>query len=318
MYHYNIYKTLRNHKDTITNIIILKDKRLCSCSKDNTIIIYNKDNYNPDIIIKYSNENFILYSYHIQLINNNILISFSNWTNGIFKIIQLLENNQYEIIQEIILNNYQIKKAIEFKENKLLLSSEDTIKLFIKNCNIYECYKEITIVDSDILYNILLIKENELVSCESKNVKFWNIDGNDNFQLITNYKSETEFACTFNSIYLNENFLFLGMRFDSIICFNIKNHKLIFCDEITNEFGHCFEDIKSIIHLKNGNFLFGGFEKESFGYYLVECKFENNEVIKSTNTERRTNSIILGIIELDNGNIITFSDDNIISFWRKE
>ena len=49
----------------------------------------------------------------------------------------------------------------------------------------------------------------------------------------------------------------------------------------------------------------------------MECKFENNGKIKSTHKEVICSSSILGIIELDNGNIITCSEDNKISFWRK-
>lgn len=66
MSHYKEYKTLKYHKKEVTNIIILNDKRLCSCSNDNTVIIYDKNNYIPEIIIIFNNiESFIEFSYHI-------------------------------------------------------------------------------------------------------------------------------------------------------------------------------------------------------------------------------------------------------------
>ena len=43
---------LNNHSGCINCLTILKDGRLVSCSNDNSIIIYNKSTYKPDLIIK--------------------------------------------------------------------------------------------------------------------------------------------------------------------------------------------------------------------------------------------------------------------------
>ena len=37
-------QTLKEHKSNVTKIIELKNKQLVSCSCDNSIIFYNKDN----------------------------------------------------------------------------------------------------------------------------------------------------------------------------------------------------------------------------------------------------------------------------------
>ena len=62
-------KTLNVHTNYVNNIIVLNDGRLCSCSSDQKMIIYNK-NYEIDLTIK---DNCNIY-YHSQL-NNNDLIS---------------------------------------------------------------------------------------------------------------------------------------------------------------------------------------------------------------------------------------------------
>ena len=48
----NLIYTLNNHTHFVYCLTLLKDKRLSSGSADNSIIIYNKENYKPDIIIK--------------------------------------------------------------------------------------------------------------------------------------------------------------------------------------------------------------------------------------------------------------------------
>ena len=48
----NLIYTLNNHTHFEYCLTLLKDKRLSSGSADNSIIIYNKENYKPDIIIK--------------------------------------------------------------------------------------------------------------------------------------------------------------------------------------------------------------------------------------------------------------------------
>ena len=41
---YKVIQTLNEHKDEVNKIIELKNKQLVSCSCDNSIIFYNKDN----------------------------------------------------------------------------------------------------------------------------------------------------------------------------------------------------------------------------------------------------------------------------------
>ena len=155
-------------------------------------------------------------------------------------------------------------------------------------------------------------------------LKFWDIKYN--FQLINNYKFENDnsftstptLTCSPNSMCLKDNYLFIGGRcYLSVLCFNIKNCQLIFCDEIDIFHpGYCIKDVNSIITLKNGNILVGCFENESLGYYLMECKLEKNKIIKANNEIGEHFDTIIGIVELDNGIIISCSEDKTIKFWE--
>ena len=320
---FNSIRTLKFDNEYVSNIIILNDKRLCSCSNVGKLIIYNNNNYNPDIIIDKNSLNFIgSNSYHTQLSNNNIVICSNDYLKGMIKIVKILQDNKYTTIQEIFLENYAVNKVLEFNGDKLITCCSE-IKIWEKENNNYICSNTITISDDDII-NILKINDKELVSCEEKHIKFLNIKNN--FQLITHFEFEEKelfesrptFTCSPNSMCLKDNYLFVGGRFYlSVLCFNIKNHQLIFCDEVKIfDIGYCIDNVNSIILLKNGNILVGCHEIESSRDYLIECKLENNEVIKANPKLGEHFSTILGMVELDNGIIISCSEDKTIKFWE--
>ena len=68
-------KELNYHSEGLSHILVLKDGRLSSSSADNTLIIYNKESFQPDLIIK-EHTNYV--NYHIQLENENIKINEEN------------------------------------------------------------------------------------------------------------------------------------------------------------------------------------------------------------------------------------------------
>jgi exonuclease VII small subunit len=56
--HSNIFSNVNKHTDKINQIIILKDGRIASSSNDSSILIYNKEMNNIDIMIKEHKKNF--------------------------------------------------------------------------------------------------------------------------------------------------------------------------------------------------------------------------------------------------------------------
>ena len=86
--------TLNNHKDYINCLCILNDGRLISGSSDNSIIIYNKITYQPDLIINEHKGSI----YSIIQLNSGIIASCSN--DKTIKLINIKGNN-YNIIQTL-------------------------------------------------------------------------------------------------------------------------------------------------------------------------------------------------------------------------
>ena len=98
----------------------LDDGRLAAGDSSSNLIIYNKQTFNPDIII----QNNLSYLFNFtQLKNKNIACSFNkDFTLKIIKI----KNNDYEEIQifKNAHNNY-INKIIELKNEKIITFSND-------------------------------------------------------------------------------------------------------------------------------------------------------------------------------------------------
>ena len=67
---YKLIKTLTEHENHITRVIILKDLRLCSSSFDGLIKIYDKETYETLLTIR--EHNFIV-NYINQLKNNQLI-----------------------------------------------------------------------------------------------------------------------------------------------------------------------------------------------------------------------------------------------------
>ena len=77
----NNFQTLIIHNNFITNLILLDNNILCSCSTDGSIIFINANNYG--ILGKIKEKAEIIY--HTKLSNNNIILCCNNGTIKIYK-----------------------------------------------------------------------------------------------------------------------------------------------------------------------------------------------------------------------------------------
>ena len=112
----------------------MNDGRLVSGSDDESIIIYNKETYKPEIIIK---EHSDTVRYIIQL-SSGILASCS-WDKSI-KLFKIKEN-KYEVLQTLNYHTDGVNKIIEFKNKTLVSCSWDCSIIFYIKDNIK--YKKI-------------------------------------------------------------------------------------------------------------------------------------------------------------------------------
>ena len=135
-----LQKELNYHTEGLSHILILKDGRLSSSGADEKLIIYNKDTFKPDLIII---EHTDYVNYHIQLRNENIVTCSWDFT---LKIIKLLPNNKYEVIQVLEEHTDVVDKALEMEDGKLLTCTDDKLIIIWKkniNNNLFEVEKKI-------------------------------------------------------------------------------------------------------------------------------------------------------------------------------
>ena len=116
----NVIKILNDNEGNILCLKTLENGGLAAGDYKSNLIIYNKETFKPDIIIKSNLEN--LYNF-IKLKNKNIACLFKK--NFTFKIIKIKNNFEYENIQ-IINNahNKNILKIIELKNENLITFKE--------------------------------------------------------------------------------------------------------------------------------------------------------------------------------------------------
>ena len=132
----------------------MNDGRLVSGSKDESIIIYNKETYKPEIIIK---EHSDTVRYIIQL-SSGILASCSN--DGSIKLFNIKEN-KYEVLQTLNDHIHWVNKIIELKNKTLVSCSWDySIIFYIKDNIKYK--KDYQISTNGSCYNIIQTKDNEI------------------------------------------------------------------------------------------------------------------------------------------------------------
>ena len=145
---------LTNHTSTVYCLCILNDGRLVSGSYDNSIIIYNKKTYQPDIIIKEHNSWILC----ITQLSSGILASCSyDKTIKLFNIKEM----KYDILQTLNYHTNCVYKIIELKNKNLVSCSKDSsIIFYIKDNNEYK--KDYQIQTKGYCYYIIKTKNNEL------------------------------------------------------------------------------------------------------------------------------------------------------------
>ena len=301
------YSTLKNkgilnaHYKPINHLDVLNDGRLISSFSDGLINIYNKDYHNIDIILKVHNENVL---YFTQLLDNR-LITCS--TDSTMKIVKILNDNNYQVDQTLFGHNEQIEKVIQYNNNLLIsISIDQNMKVWEKKENDlqYICTRTIQYEEKQTNANAIIINKNEFATLSCDVIKFWNLHF-DNFKKITNIKPSI-FSQSMEMI--NYDLLcivckdYVGFCFIKIsthqIMLRIKGPRVIF----------------SLIKCKNNSFAVSMLDEKS-KICITKYKFENDDFIKIFENKNAHIKLILTLTELNNGEIVTGSNDGIIKFW---
>ena len=297
---------LRYHSNWISHIDKLNDGRLISCSRDNSLNIYNNKTYEIQLSIK---EHLDYIHSFTQIKDGRIITCSNDKTMIIFK---LIENNRYRIDQILKGHTNHVCKVIEIKENVLIsLSRDKTMKIWkLNNDKLFECIKTIIFQESyDWIINILKINEYEFVTSSSgdKCIKFWNSNNYSYISKINNI--ETPYGYKLMCLLEKDILCVGGKSSNSFYLIQISNHLLI----------------KKIIGPKTvycinkclDGLLLCSIIDEKGNHNLIKYKYENQNLIKIFEKEKAHDRDIYSCVELDNGIIASGGYDNLIKLWEK-
>ena len=294
---FKLNKSISFHKDSINCLITLYDQRLCSCSDDKKINIYNKETYAIDLIISEFNDDI----YHLNQLssnNNNILIACS------YELIKLFEIKNNSYIRIKMIENFVgwVYKSIELNNSKIATcGAEKKIKIWEKLNDKY--INSITINYFDWIEDILEYETNKIISSSALNeeITFWDLD---NKKIMANIKEieSTEWNNNLNKLN-NEIILVNGKEFLYLI--NFKTFELV--NKIKTEFQNYCN-----LKLKDNNILIGD-KKGNISEYIYD---ENNKSLNIKLFKKVHEGCIFSIILNDNKEIISASEDKIIKFWK--
>ena len=293
-------------------------------------------NYNLETINSIIGINDQVYS--ISMFPSGKFISVSNESiihiyDSFFNIIQKIENAHEKSI---------IYVDVKDENNFVTCSVDKNIKTWIKENNKFTLNKIILNAHNDIIRKVLYFSNGNLISCSSDcSIKIWK-QFKDNYYNIKIFNHNEQI----NSILLLENKnIFISSGEDGTKIWDLKNYECIFYNKETfcgSWNGICIiDDDKIIVQGKNtkclkvisindkkiiheiynsinvwGLFfikekdliLVGGNSKDILIYYK-----DNYQLIKRI--ENAHNKDINGFIQLNNGNILSYSDDRQIKSW---
>ena len=289
---------LNNHTDQVLCLSILKDGRLVSGSDDNSIIIYNKETYQPDLTIKENNNSITC----ITTLSSGILASCSFKTIKLFNI----KDNKYEILQTLNYHNDWVYKIIELK-NKLLVScSRDKSIIFYIKDNNNKYIQDYNIKANGECYTIIQTKDNEICYSEYNNkdndIYFYGLTQKKIKSKINNIDSNGKIFMGFIMI-SKELLLIPGKNKISII--NINEYKIIKIIDVPNS-----NSIIGVCTLNENILLTGDSNK-----LIKEWKIEGDNLILISQKENSHNNNINTLINIGDGYIASGSNDKLIKIW---
>lgn len=288
-----IKETINIHSDRVTSLCILKDRRLCSSSLDNTIKVFNSKTYKCEMSLEGHTQGV----YYVTLLDNGDLAS-----SSIDKTIRIwsIGKNDYKCIATIFAHKNKISKVIQISKARLASCSYDkTIKIWSSN----PPFKCIAILEGHTfnIESIIELKNKQYivsVGGYDRTVRFWSND-------YTCAKVIKGILSYWNNslIEIENNKLVVGELESWISIVNCNTMQI----ETKIQFNGRIRNLSSIIEFKKGTILCGS----GYGQLIqIEIKEYHLLGVKSTH-----NFCISGLLILENNDFISCSYDNSIKVW---
>jgi len=230
--------------------------------------------------------------------NGNILPSL--YDNNIY--ILKLNNNKFEIINELKGHTDHVTQVIELENENLISVSEDkTVRIWNKNNKEY--ISNILTEEEDEIYDVLEIKNNIIVyDCYNKNyIIFYDLNKKEKIKKI-NIDLVNTVANNHRYCKMNENILLYGSS-NKIYIFDINKYKIINTVNTNETYISLFKYSENMI-------LSGSSEGN-----IVQYKFNNNNLEKVSYKNKVHNEGIKGLYYLKNGIILSGSYDKT-KIWK--
>ena len=281
---------LNYHTNYVSCLIVMNDGRLVSCSDDDSIIIYNKETYKPDLIIKEHrcNVNCI-----IQL-GSGILVSCSvDRSIKLFKI----KGNKYEVLQTLKDHSNAVNEIIELKNKALVSCSDDKSIIFFKKDNL-KYKKDYQISTNGICYHIIQTKDNEICyedNPEDDEICFYDL-------LERKVKASISKIPNLNMKMISKDLLLITGRYQ-ISIINVNNYKIRILDVPESSYIH------GVCMINQNMLLTGDWEG-----IIRQWRIEGDNLILYSEKEVHK-GYIYSLLNLGNGHIASGSYDKTIKIW---
>ena len=288
--------TIKAHDSWIRDVEIFPSGKIVSVSSDLSIKIYD-NNFKVLQIIENAHTKDVVY---VNIKDENNFVT-SACDGTIYTWIK--KNNKFKINQKINqAHEKPIWKVIYSSNGNIISCSDDKLIKIWENSNYeneYRCI--ITLKHKNNIGSILLLEDkNLLISSGLDGTKFWN---NQNYSLIKSIENAN--SCSRNNlITLDDDRLFVGGGWNEskIKIISISQKNII--KEIENNFT-CF----AVCVLKEKGIFVTGGESNDINVF----RSDNYNLILTFKNAHYDN--IYGIIQLKNGNIVSFSGDTNINIW---
>ena len=284
------------HTNKVLCLILLNDGRIASCSYDKSIIIYNKNTYKPDLIIKEHSDEI----YSLTQLTSGIIASCSkDKTIKLFNI----NGNNYNVLQTLSNHTNLVYKIIELKNKQLASCSADSsIIVYFKENNKYKIDYKIPTNGS--CSSVVQTKNNEICYSEKTNngICFFDIMERKKIKTIENIsKGNSQWEAM---LMITEDLLFVGGE-NKISIINVNQHNLI---RVIDAPGSSWI---SAVCLLNENTLLTG----DYSEIIKQWKIEGDNLILISKKEKTHSHDISSLLYLGYGKFASASDDKTIRIW---
>ena len=292
----NPVRKLKIHTSWVYCLAVLNDGRLVSGAYDDSIIIYNKITYQPDIIIKEHNG----YVYYITKLSSGILASCSfDKTIKLFKI----KEKEYETLQTLNYHTSYVYKIIELKNKYLVSCSIDSSIIFYFKDNL-EYEKDYKISTNGACYSIIQTKDNKICYSESNNntICFFDLNEKKIKSTISNISKCN--GCKEYFIMITKELLLIpGENKISII--NVYQYRIVRIIDVSGS-----NWIYAVCMLNKNMLLTGDYNK-----VIRQWRIEGDNLIFTSQKENIHDDYINVLINIGDGHIASGSSDYTIKIW---